>query len=275
MTGAEARRAGEETLERIVAQHRPGAEPGRADPLLLNRPLDESIIGSKGEKEIISGARKESETPPERAAEAQAKARPRNTPPTGFNRLFGRILANLKPELQALEKYFKTVDDRSDMEASAGHKQLHKSVGELIRTIDQQQAAETRDQAPDTMQMISYDLLLKESDQKARLKIFYRKKKRENTQKDHRASLQLKMNKIGDIRTDFILAGKQLDITFHVNSTEIKRKIEENVQEVRGRLTELVDDVSLEIKVSEKKTQTRADVGSSDFGENRIVDLKV
>ncbi len=272
-TGSETRRAGDELLERIVAQQKPGAESGRT-PLPLNRPLDESIIGSRSEKEIISGAHRETEAPPTRADKPEAKGQPGNRLPAGVNRLFGRILANLKPELQALERYFERVDEQTDKVAAAGHKQLHKTVGELIRTIEQQQT-EPREQAPDAMQMISYDLLLKESDQKARLKIFYRKKKRENREKDHRASLQLKMNKIGDIRTDFILAGKRLDITFHVNGVEIKRKIEDHSHEVRGRLTELVDDLSMEVKVSEKKPQTGTDGGPSDFGENRFVDLKV
>lgn len=193
----------------------------------------------------------------------------------GFNRLLGRVLNNLKPELQALERYFETVDERAEFESMAGRKGIRNTVSELIRVIDQQQTAEPREQAPDPMQVISYDLLLKETDQKARLKIFYRKKKKENQNKDHRASLQLKMNKIGDIRTDFILAGKKLDITFHVSSAEVKRKIEEHSHEVRGRLTELVEELSMEVKVAEKKPRTGADAGPSDFGENRIVDLKV
>ncbi|MCP4689246.1 MAG: hypothetical protein GY859_14425 [Desulfobacterales bacterium] len=276
MHGAVGKQAGEEVLERIISQQRPGSESGGAAQTSLARPLSEALDGSKSEKETISVKHRGTEPPPERAADAGDQTRTRTRLQAGINRLFTMVLRELKPEMLTLEKYLDAADDQVDREATAGHREIQRTVGELIRGIDQQQTtAAARDQSPDAMQMISHELLLKESDQKARLKIFYRKKKRDREKRDHRASLQLKMNKIGDIRTDFVLAGKRLDITFHVNSLEVKNKIEERAHAVRGRLTELVEDLSMEVRISEKKPTSGVDEGPSDFGETRIVDIKV
>ena len=82
------------------------------------------------------------------------------------------------------------------------------------------------------------------------------------------------MDRLGDVRTDFSLLGKDLNITFYVTEPSALIEIQENYRELDALLHVLFDQVQLKIKVSEKKVKDfdRPDV---QMAGNRKVDLRI
>ena len=124
------------------------------------------------------------------------------------------------------------------------------------------------------IQVFTYTLPLKEGDQTARLKVFYEKKQKSGSKKGFQISLLLSMDRLGDVRTDFSLLGKDLNITFYVTEPSALIEIQENYRELDALLHVLFDQVQLKIKVSEKKVKDfdRPDV---QMAGNRKVDLRI
>jgi len=182
---------------------------------------------------------------------------------------------DLKPNLLLLQHF---IEEKEALQKIFGPRTLailKGAIDTLLSDITQQQGrAISRLESVDPFQVFTYTLPLKEGDQTAKLKVFYEKKQKSGSKKGFQVSLLLSMDRLGDIRTDFSLVGKDLNITFYVAEPSAMIEIQENYQELEELLHGLFDQVQLKVKVSEKRIRDfdRPDV---QVEGNRKVDLRI
>ena len=66
-------------------------------------------------------------------------------------------------------------------------------------------------------------------------------------------SLLLDMDRLGAIRTDFLLIQNDLSVTFYVQEAGVKQSLESQGDEIRSSLQPFVDHLTVRVVVSEKK----------------------
>lgn len=144
----------------------------------------------------------------------------------------------------------------------------------LADIAHQQSRAVHKHNLPDPYHVFSFALPLKENQQKAQLKLYNPRKKKQGSKSGFKISLLLDMNRIGEVRTDFFLLKKDLVVTFFVKDDARKKTFEDNLNEVTDRLKALFGDITVRTVVSEKKIQDfhREDL---DLTRDRQIDLRI
>jgi hypothetical protein len=182
---------------------------------------------------------------------------------------------DLKANLMALKLLMADKEALQKLFAPRIPATLNNSINSLLSDIIQQQgrAAGQLDSA-EPFQIFSYVLPLKEGEQTARLKVYYQKKQKSGANKGFRISLLLSLDRLGDLRSDFFLLGKDLTITFFVKEESVKVKIQENFLELQELLHGFFNHILLKVMVSEKKV---TDFDREDFqvAGDRQVDLRI
>jgi hypothetical protein len=185
------------------------------------------------------------------------------------------LTKDLKPILFMLKEYLETPDSASKFLDTRSLSGLKGSIDMLLADIfNQQTRAAHKLELPDPYHVFSFTLPLKEDQQKAKLKFYYPKKKKNGSKAGFKISLLLDMDKIGEVRTDFFLKKKELSITFFVKDDSRKLKFEENLDEISDRLAPLFDYLILKTVVSAKKIQNfhHEDL---DLGSDKQIDLRI
>ena len=185
------------------------------------------------------------------------------------------LAKDLKPILFMLKEYLETPDSASKFLDNRSLSSLKGSIDMLLADIfNQQTRAAHKLELPDPYHVFSFTLPLKEDQQKAKLKFYYPKKKKNRSKAGFKISLLLDMDKIGEVRTDFFLKKKELSITFFVKDDSRKLKFEENLDEISDRLAPLFDYLILKTVVSAKKIQNfhHEDL---DLGSDKQIDLRI
>jgi hypothetical protein len=185
------------------------------------------------------------------------------------------LAKDLKPILFMLKEYLETPDSASKFLDTRSLSSLKGSIDMLLADIfNQQTRAAHKLELPDPYHVFSFTLPLKEDQQKAKLKFYYPKKKKNGSKAGFKISLLLDMDKIGEVRTDFFLKKKELSITFFVKDDSRKLKFEENLDEISDRLAPLFDYLILKTVVSAKKIQNfhHEDL---DLGSDKQIDLRI
>ena len=152
---------------------------------------------------------------------------------------------------------------------------MKEAIDTLLTDIRQQQGrAVSSMDSTEPFQMFGFTLPLKEEEQTARLKVFYEKKQKAGSKREFQVSLMLSMDQLGDIRTDLILSGGGLQITFYVTEPSAKIKIQENIAEMDDVLGHLFESVKLTVNLSPKRVK---DFDRSDActNGNRKVDVRI
>ncbi|MGD2187196.1 MAG: hypothetical protein PVI71_13785 [Desulfobacterales bacterium] len=187
-----------------------------------------------------------------------------------------KILTNdLKPVLFMLKAALETPDVGAKLLATQNLSRFKGSLDMLLADIlNQQNRAVHKHELPDPYHVFSFALPLKENQQKAKLKFYFPKKKKNGSKNGFKISLLLDMDKIGEIRADFFLLKKELTITFFVNDDTRKIQFEEHLDEISSQLDPLFDYLIIKTVVSEKKIQDfhREDL---DLGSDKQIDLRI
>jgi len=105
----------------------------------------------------------------------------------------------------------------------------------------------------ESIQVYTYLLPFKEVEQDARIRIYYPKKNRSKSKDGFRVSLMLIMDQIGQIRTDFFLVEKNLEISFFVSKGNIKECLDDHLEDLRESLNDQFNNLAVRVIVSEKK----------------------
>jgi len=163
---------------------------------------------------------------------------------------------DLKPALYLLRAFLETLErEESEYQVDRQIREsMRNTMYRLINHIqDQQQSAVGRHLNSEPLQVFSYLLPIAEGHQRAKLKVYYPKKKKGSGKERFCVALLLAMDRIGEIRTDFYLLGKELSITFFVKDERVQRLFEDHFQEIQGVLQNWFEYLNLKAIVSEKK----------------------
>jgi len=185
------------------------------------------------------------------------------------------IKKDLKPNIITLKDFF---DKKGLMLKILGTKNLQaiRSTVErfLAEMVAQQGDTTLRHDRLDSTHALTYTLPLAESNQRAKLKVYYSKKNKGKSEEGFKVSLLLAMDKIRQIRTDFLLMDKDLNVTFFVDDRKIKEYVDENSEEIVRLLRNDFKRVTLNVIISENEIEEfeMKDPGVVSTG---IVDLKV
>ena len=186
------------------------------------------------------------------------------------------ILAkDLKPILFMLKEYLETQDPASKFLNTRNLSSFKGSIDMLLADIfNQQTRAAHKVELPDPFHVFSFTLPIKEDQQKAKLKFYYPKKNKNGSKAGFKISLLLDMDKIGEVRADFLLIKKELSIIFFVNDNSLKIKFEDNLDEINDRLAPFFEYLILKTVVSAKKIEDfhREDL---DMSSDKQIDLRI
>jgi hypothetical protein len=182
---------------------------------------------------------------------------------------------DLKPILFMLKEFLENPDLSAKHPNTKNLSHFKGSLDMLLADIFNQQTRAThKHELPDPYNIFSFALPLKENQQKAKLKFYFPKKKKNGSKNGFKISLLLDMDKIGEMRVDFFLLKKDLSITFFVNDNTRKIKFDEHLEEISVHLDPLFDYLILKTVVSEKKIR---DFHSEDLdlGSDKQIDLRI
>ena len=164
------------------------------------------------------------------------------------------MINDVKPNLLILKEFIEAQPpdsrgvDRHMLEA------LKSVVQRAVSHIEQQQFMATEKPVdPDLFQAFSHLLFLTDSHRNARLKVYYAKKGRDDAHKNPRVSLLLDMDRMGTVRTDLWMVGKDLNVTFFVEEADVKAAIESEHHRIREMLNEAFNTVAVSVVVNQKK----------------------
>jgi len=185
------------------------------------------------------------------------------------------IRKDLKPNILILKDF---LDKNGLMLKILGAKNLEafRSTVERLFTemVTQQGDSTVRHDRLESAHTLTYALPLEKSNQRAKLKVYYSKKNTGKSEEGFKVSLLLAMDKIGQIRTDFFLMDKDLNITFFVNDRKIKEYVDDHSEKIMGSLKNHFKRLTLNviISVNEIEAFEMKDPGVMSTG---IVDLRV
>ncbi|WP_157067482.1 hypothetical protein [Desulfosarcina cetonica] len=164
------------------------------------------------------------------------------------------IDTDLKPNLLVLKQFLEAQTEKTQNPDRAMLETLRSVVDRTLTNIEQQQQAATeRPASADVFQAFSHLLHLADPKQNARLKVYYAKKNKDEEAKPPRVSLLLEMDRLGTLRSDLWMVGKDLNITFFVKDADVKSTIEAVHHQIKTMLHDTFNTVAVSVVVSEKK----------------------
>jgi hypothetical protein len=163
---------------------------------------------------------------------------------------------DLKPNLLMLQHL---IDDKESLQKIFDPRTMavmKKAIDTLLSDINYQQGrAVSHLDSADPFQVFTFTLPLKTEDQTAKLKVFYEKKQKPGSKKSFQISLLLTLDRLGDVRSDLTMLGKDLQVSFYVTKPAAMMAIQENFQELDELLRDLFDQIQLKVKVSAKRVK--------------------
>jgi len=182
---------------------------------------------------------------------------------------------DLKPILFMLKGFLDHPDLSAKLLDTTNLSRFRSSLDMLLADIFNQQTRAThKHELPDPYNVFSFTLPLKENQQKAKLKFYFPKKKKNGPKNGFKISLLLDMDNIGEMRVDFFLLKKDLAITFFVNDNTRKINFDEHLEEISVQLDPLFDYLILKTVVSEKKIRDFHNE-DLDLGSDKQIDLRI
>ena len=164
------------------------------------------------------------------------------------------INSDVKPNLLILKAFLDAQPPDSRVADRHMLETLKSVVQRAVSHIEQQQYMATEKPVnPGLFQAFSHLLFLTDGHRNARLKVYYAKKGRDDAHKNPRVSLLLDMDRMGPVRTDLWMVGKDLNVTFFVKAADIKAAIESERHRIREMLDETFNTVAVSVVVNENK----------------------
>jgi hypothetical protein len=161
---------------------------------------------------------------------------------------------DMKPNLLILREFLDA--QRMDGQGADRHllETLKSVVQRTVAHIEQQQVGATEKPLDtDILQAFSHLLFLTDEKNNARLNVYFTRKGRDGEHKKPRVSLLLDMDRLGMVRTDLWMAGKDLNITFFVADDAVQELIRKEHPRIIEPLQTIFNTVAVNVVVSEKK----------------------
>ena len=152
---------------------------------------------------------------------------------------------------------------------------LKKALGAFLTDLtDQKKMAIKRSSTEDPLQIFHVMLPVLNQKMPGRLKLYYTKSPKAAREATPRVSLLLELEYLGRVRSDFLLLGKDLSVSFYVDEDHVKSFFERRMGEVKPILEAWFDTVTLSVTVSHQKINA-FDVPLSTHGSDHKVDLRI
>jgi hypothetical protein len=140
----------------------------------------------------------------------------------------------------------------------------------LIEDIRQQTSTLKRSPDTEPLHAFFHYLPIFEKSRLAGLKVFYTRKTKGAAQRHPMVSLLLDMERLGTIRSDFLLIENNLSITFYVQRPAVKKTLEAHGDEIRSSLQGVFAHLNLKFVVSEKKIESFRTTNPSTAGDGKL-----
>jgi len=206
----------------------------------------------------------------------QARSAPLSSSDVAGQPLVRNLMAtDMKPNLLILKHFL----DKQPLDATGTDRHLLETLKGLVHRavahIDQQLSMATEKPAdPDLFQAFSHLILLADRHHHARLKVYYTKKGREEKNRTPRVSLLLEMDRLGSVRTDLWMVGKDLNVTFFVKDEDVKAAVDAGSHRIASVLEDTFNTVALNVVVNQKKIAA-FDGEDLTLPQGRQVDLNI
>ena len=185
------------------------------------------------------------------------------------------IHSDFKPNAHFLLEYLNTLDPETLNLDGTAKKRLQSALKEILTELQQQKnIAVKRSSTDDPLQIFHLSLPFQEKRNAIKLKLYFTKKRGEDTPSHPRISLLLDLNRLGIVRSDFLMIQRDLAVTFYVNSVDIKDYFETQMEPIKKVLEDLFDTVSLAARVSEQKIKAFDDL-SFEIDHDHKLDVRV
>ena len=191
-------------------------------------------------------------------------------------RIFSR---DLKSQLMMVRDHLAHMSEHDPVAQKLDTQQTHMLRSHLDRMLGhieaQQDNAVSRWADGQMHQVFVHMLPLPHQDRPVQLKMYYpRKRGKTGPDQPHRIAMLLDMDRLGAVRVDLAMAGRQLQIHFFVQHQRVKRLMEPQIEEVQAALAGHFDYVGIDVRVSEEKIR-RFEHEASDTAARGRIDLTV
>jgi hypothetical protein len=164
------------------------------------------------------------------------------------------MINDVKPNLLILREFLDAQSPDSRGVDRHMLETLKSVVQRAVAHIEQQPFMATEKPVdPDLFQAFSHLLFLTDAHRNARLKVYYAKKGHDDVHKNPRVSLLLEMDRMGTVRTDLWMVGKDLNVTFFVKDADVKSAVERDGHRIREMLADSFNTVAVSVVVNRKK----------------------
>ena len=171
------------------------------------------------------------------------------------------IKQDLKPNLFFLRDFLIKENFSDKLLAHKEVRLLKEVVDKIISRLDEQaKNLAGRLQENNPWQIFNHIIFQKGVENPVGLKIYYQKKTGKSSDEKPRISILLKMDRLGNIRTDILFLNEVLNITFFVENDNVKQIVEQNYHKIRNNLQNLFKSISLKsIKSTSRIEKFEAD----------------
>ncbi len=132
--------------------------------------------------------------------------------------------------------------------------QLTQLADSLLEGISGQQARQAAGaESAEPHALFTFQLPLAEGRPPAKLKVYVPRRGGKRGRSGLHLALLLVLEKLGQLRTDFLLAGRQLSITFFASSARAAALLDEHLADLRAGLAGLFAALAVQVRVDEEK----------------------
>lgn len=185
---------------------------------------------------------------------------------------------DLKAQLLLIKSFLNQInpaDARTYASKPKEVKFLQEVVDHLLGHLqEQQEHLIQRSTQSHLFQVMAHWLPVKDQNQPLKLKLYYPKKERpQDLDRPQYVCLLLDMDRLGPVRADLRLAGRELQVTFSVMTRDIRQAFESALRGIVPALEDLFDEVQALVQVSAEKI-ARFDEEQMVTSEPGRIDLK-
>lgn len=187
-------------------------------------------------------------------AEALSKHQTDTLPEGSRSSITEAVHRDAKPNALMLLDFLEKSDPTDSKIDPAAKERLQSGLKEMLTDLANQSAiAKERLSTADPFQLFHFTLPFINHKESAKLKLYYAKKQKKDRQDQPMVSILLDLERLGPIRSDLVMLQKDLAVTFYVRDAKIKTLVEEQAEAVRIALKGVFENITLAVRVSEKK----------------------
>ena len=192
---------------------------------------------------------------------------------SGSSQIKTLIKNDIKPNLLLLKEYLDSNRFTGKMTDQKMLDSIKSTIDDLLGNINKQQGRAVDNQpSQSSVQCFSFAVPLDGRNEPLKFTVFYNKKNKENSEDGFMLSLLLSLDRVGEVRSDFFLIKKNLNINIYVKNKKIKGYLAKQIEPLKGTLSRNFENLNIQLLIHKGNVPT----GSIDKNiKNIISDSKV